>query len=638
MGYTKIFPIKRSFSNGSGGMIATILYNTKDKLKELDLEKVNLNDRESVKEALKVIEYVSGDKTEKEKIVFETVTSYINCSPDPYYAAKEMKQVRVRYNKDGDDIIGYHLIQSVKESPAMVDIEKFHDIGVQLATEVFDGFQVVVSTHINTDNIHNHFAINAVNMFTGKKWLDKDETKDLIRKVSDRLLKENGFEILEKTKDYKRYYSKERNEKTHLKMTDYRSTDAYEKWERNNWNTKEICKSDILALLPFVESYEELIERLIDSGYDIRYKKKSGEYLKYITFKLPFRERGIRDYQLDKNGFFLRENLTKYIRENNLKKNNELNWHEEYEKDIEAHKWKNQYYKRQDYIFKFNGKTLEDLNTKYRSITMENGNTVYRFRTEDDITLIKDIRYYHELIQNETRQYWNNKKFKREDDLEYEKYVWQDKKLKYYFECIQENIDLLEFAENENIYCVREALCSIELLYNQRKNIDNRFSAIKKLLVRNGEDVIIINQYRDILKKIENEKSNINQDSEKLQRLESLAKGYQERLLIRGFKDLEDQEKLIQNYQKYSKQFKLLMDKVQDITDKIVKYDDYMRSIYRINANTMSGNGCFEQEISRYQYIKRINNAKKKEVGVSAGMEINQKEKQEFQKEKERGR
>ena len=124
MGYTKIFPIKRSFSNGSGGMIATVLYNTKDKLKELDLEKVNLNDRESVKEALKVIEYVSGDKTEKEKIVFETVTSYINCSPDPYYAAKEMKQVRVRYNKDGDDIIGYHLIQSVKESPAMVDIEK----------------------------------------------------------------------------------------------------------------------------------------------------------------------------------------------------------------------------------------------------------------------------------------------------------------------------------------------------------------------------------------------------------------------------------------------------------------------------------------------------------------------------------
>lgn len=63
-----------------------------------------------------------------------------------------------------------------------------------------------------------------------------------------------------------------------------------------------------------------------------------------------------------------------------------------------------------------------------------------------------------------------------------------------------------------------------------------------------------------------------------------------------------------------------------------------MRSIYRINANTMSGNGCFEQEISRYQYIKRINNAKKKEVGVSAGKGINEKEKQEFQKEKERGR
>lgn len=195
----------------------------------------------------------------------------------------------------------------------------------------------------------------------------------------------------------------------------------------------------------------------------------------------------------------------------------------------------------------------------------------------------------------------------------------------------------MEFAENENIYSVREALCSIELLYNRRKNIDNRFSAIKIIGSKWGgrHNYKSISRYT---KKIENEKGNINQDSEKLQRLESLAKGYQERLLIRGFKDLEDQEKLIQNYQKYSKQFKLLMDKVQDITDKIVKYDDYMRSIYRINANTMSGNGCFEQEISRYQYIKRINNAKKKEVGVSAGKGINEKEKQEFQKEKERGR
>lgn len=119
-----------------------------------------------------------------------------------------------------------------------------------------------------------------------------------------------------------------------------------------------------------------------------------------------------------------------------------------------------------------------------------------------------------------------------------------------------------------------------------------------------------------------------------MQRLESLAKGYQERLLIRGFKDLEDQEKLIQNYQKYSKQFKLLMDKVQDITDKIVKYDDYMRSIYRINANTMSGNGCFEQEISRYQYIKRINNAKKKRLVLVLEWKLIKRKNKNFKKKR----
>lgn len=53
---------------------------------------------------------------------------------------------------------------------------------------------------------------------------------------------------------------------------------------------------------------------------------------------------------------FSKGKFNKIYSRKQLEKNNELNWHEEYEKDIEAHKWKNQYYKRQDYIFKFNGK------------------------------------------------------------------------------------------------------------------------------------------------------------------------------------------------------------------------------------------------------------------------------------------
>ena len=37
--------------------------------------------------------------------------------------------------------------------------EQAHEIGVKLAEELWgDKFQVVVSTHINTDNIHNHFV------------------------------------------------------------------------------------------------------------------------------------------------------------------------------------------------------------------------------------------------------------------------------------------------------------------------------------------------------------------------------------------------------------------------------------------------------------------------------------------------
>lgn len=49
--------------------------------------------------------------------------------------------------------------------------EKAHEIGVKLAEEIWgDKFQVIVSTHLNTDNIHNHFVLNSVSFIDGKKF------------------------------------------------------------------------------------------------------------------------------------------------------------------------------------------------------------------------------------------------------------------------------------------------------------------------------------------------------------------------------------------------------------------------------------------------------------------------------------
>ena len=112
----------------------------------------------------KVIKYSTQDyKTEKQMYV-----SGINCSPD--IAFKEMIITKKAFHKE-NGIQGFHIIQSFK--PGEVTPELAHEIGVKLANEMWgDRFQVVVTTHLNTDHIHNHFVLNSVSFKDGKKYYD----------------------------------------------------------------------------------------------------------------------------------------------------------------------------------------------------------------------------------------------------------------------------------------------------------------------------------------------------------------------------------------------------------------------------------------------------------------------------------
>ena len=97
-----------------------------------------------------VIDYARNtDKTEKEYFV-----SGINCEPDSAY--EEMKDTKEFYHKE-DKILAFHGYQSFVQGE--VSPELAHKIGVQLAKEMWgDRFQVLVTTHLNTDHIHNHIV------------------------------------------------------------------------------------------------------------------------------------------------------------------------------------------------------------------------------------------------------------------------------------------------------------------------------------------------------------------------------------------------------------------------------------------------------------------------------------------------
>ncbi|MCL2355215.1 MAG: relaxase/mobilization nuclease domain-containing protein [Oscillospiraceae bacterium] len=127
-------------------------------------------------------------KTEKQCYV-----TGINCTPE--IASEEMLITKKQYNKIGG-ILGFHAFQSFKGHE--VSPEEAHAIGVKLAEEVWgERFEVVVSTHLNTKNVHNHFVLNSVSFKDGKKYYDDHETYAFIRQTSDALCLEYNLSVLE---------------------------------------------------------------------------------------------------------------------------------------------------------------------------------------------------------------------------------------------------------------------------------------------------------------------------------------------------------------------------------------------------------------------------------------------------------
>ena len=144
-----------------------------------------------------LIEYaINGEKTEHKLYV-----SGINCMPDT--AFYEMKNVKRQFFKTGG-IECYHAIQSFAEKE--VTPEQAHEIGLKLAEELWgDKFQVVVLTHLNTDNIHNHFVLNSVSFLNGKRFCNTKKDYATMRKTSDRLCEDYGLSVLKQEEKYNKY-------------------------------------------------------------------------------------------------------------------------------------------------------------------------------------------------------------------------------------------------------------------------------------------------------------------------------------------------------------------------------------------------------------------------------------------------
>ena len=195
------------------------------------------------------IQYVENDAKTDEKLF----VSAINCDPETAY--EDMTATKARFGKHGGNV-AYHGYQSFR--PGEVTPEECHRIGIRTAREMWgDQYEIVVTTHLNTDSLHNHFIINSVSFKTGRKYENHIRDHIRLREISDRICREHALSVLEGAS----FYSREKG--------------AY--WARKSGQTthRDILKADVEYALEYSDTWRRFWEHLRTKGYEIDYERRS---------------------------------------------------------------------------------------------------------------------------------------------------------------------------------------------------------------------------------------------------------------------------------------------------------------------------------------------------------------------------
>ncbi len=206
----------------------------------------------------------NGDKTENGILV-----SSVNCSVETAY--EEMALTKKFFHKE-DKTLGYHIIQSFKGNE--VSPKLANQIGKELAEELWgDKYQVVICTHINKDNVHNHIILNSVSFIDGYKHHNSKAQIAFLKETSDRLCLNYGLSIIDTPKANKEKEFRQKN-------IDY--------FSRTDEKMQKII-TDIDEAIKSAKKYSDFKLILKSKGYE---NIKDSD--KYLSLKTPYYSRNIR--------------------------------------------------------------------------------------------------------------------------------------------------------------------------------------------------------------------------------------------------------------------------------------------------------------------------------------------------------
>ncbi len=152
----------------------------------------------------------------KEKTDQTMYVSAINCIKQRAYEC--MMATKKRFGKLGGNV-AYHGFQSFKTGE--VTPEEAHKIGVETADRMWGSeYEILVTTHLNTNNIHCHFVVNSVSFKTGRKFENHIRDHIKLREISDAVCKAHGKSVIPFTHFYgnKKEYWARKSGTTHRQM------------------------------------------------------------------------------------------------------------------------------------------------------------------------------------------------------------------------------------------------------------------------------------------------------------------------------------------------------------------------------------------------------------------------------------
>lgn len=207
----------------------------------------------------KVLNYVMQDY--KTICNGKKLVSGQNCIPNSAYS--EFMATKNQYGK-ANGVFFKQYVQSFKPNTATPEI--IHQIGIETA-KYFDGFEVVVATHIDRDHWHNHFVVNSVNCETGLKIQINEKDLEELRNYSDKICQQFGIETL------KPYVKPKEKSPSHR---EYRAALKGESW-------KFALMAMIDRAMKYCKTIDEFKKYIKRYGYDVKWQ----DNYKYITYTCP---------------------------------------------------------------------------------------------------------------------------------------------------------------------------------------------------------------------------------------------------------------------------------------------------------------------------------------------------------------